>query len=118
MKSSVTPVTIVGAGPTGLALAVELRRRGVACRVLEKSLRRTGESRALAVHARTLEAFEALGIAALPSPAEHRFRLIGPLSEGEEATSGLCAAPDRYVGYRTRPADAETVLAYLERLLA
>jgi 2-polyprenyl-6-methoxyphenol hydroxylase-like FAD-dependent oxidoreductase len=54
---------IAGAGPTGLLLAGDLAAAGVEVTVLE---RRAGESnltRAFAVHARTLEQFDARGIA-------------------------------------------------------
>jgi 2-polyprenyl-6-methoxyphenol hydroxylase-like FAD-dependent oxidoreductase len=54
---------IAGAGPTGLLLAGDLATAGVDVTVLE---RRAGESnltRAFAVHARTLEQFDARGIA-------------------------------------------------------
>lgn len=55
-------IIIVGAGPTGLTLACELYRRGVACRVIERSHARSRDSRATDIHARTLELFRALGI--------------------------------------------------------
>ncbi len=58
------PVLVVGAGPTGLVLAGELLRRGVAVRLVDKASRPTDQSRAIAVHARTLEIFDELGIAA------------------------------------------------------
>jgi NADPH-dependent dioxygenase len=57
-----TPVVIVGAGPTGVMLAIELARRGVEVRVLDKLPCRPQESRALAIHARTLEMFDQLGM--------------------------------------------------------
>jgi 2-polyprenyl-6-methoxyphenol hydroxylase-like FAD-dependent oxidoreductase len=58
-------VLVVGAGPVGLALACELTRRGVACRVVDDQGGPTSpsESRALGVHARTLEVFDAMGLA-------------------------------------------------------
>ncbi len=58
-----TDVLIVGAGPTGLVLATELARRGVACRIIDKRLERSARSKALAIHARTLELFDLLGLA-------------------------------------------------------
>ena len=58
-----TDVLIVGAGPTGLVLATELARRGVAYRIIDKRLERSARSKALAVHARTLELFDLLGLA-------------------------------------------------------
>ena len=57
------PCLIVGAGPTGLALAAQLRWFGVPFRIVERSLDRTHESRALAVQARTLEILDSLGLA-------------------------------------------------------
>ena len=58
-----TPVLIVGAGPTGLVLALSLKRQGIPVRIIEKN-RGPGEaSRAIAVHARTLEFYNQLGIA-------------------------------------------------------
>ena len=56
------PVVIVGAGPTGVLLAIELARRGVEVRVLDKQPRRSPEPRAIGIHARTLEVFHQLGI--------------------------------------------------------
>ncbi|MGH3327973.1 MAG: FAD-dependent monooxygenase [Streptomycetales bacterium] len=48
-------VLVVGAGPTGLALAAQLHAHGCAVLVVDQSLDRVGESRALAVQPRTLE---------------------------------------------------------------
>jgi 2-polyprenyl-6-methoxyphenol hydroxylase-like FAD-dependent oxidoreductase len=58
-----TDVLIVGAGPTGLALALWLARRGTRFRVIDKIAAPGTTSRALAVHARTLELYRQLGIA-------------------------------------------------------
>lgn len=51
-------VLIVGAGPTGLTAALELARRGITFRLIEKSAQRSPYSKALALHARTLEILE------------------------------------------------------------
>lgn len=56
-------VLIVGAGPTGLTMAIELARRGVAVRVVDAAGAPTTETRALGVQPRTLELFEKLGLA-------------------------------------------------------
>ena len=62
-------VLIVGAGPTGLALAMQLRRFGGRFRIIDKLDDRTRESRALAVQARSLELLQMLGWAKLWSLA-------------------------------------------------
>jgi len=56
-------VLIVGAGPTGLALALCLTRLGVKVRIIDKTKEPGTTSRALGAHARTLEFYRQLGIA-------------------------------------------------------
>jgi 2-polyprenyl-6-methoxyphenol hydroxylase-like FAD-dependent oxidoreductase len=58
-----TEVLIVGAGPTGLVLAHWLHRLGVSFRIVDKAQAPGQQSRALAVHARTLELYAQLGLA-------------------------------------------------------
>jgi 2-polyprenyl-6-methoxyphenol hydroxylase-like FAD-dependent oxidoreductase len=58
-----TNVLIIGAGPTGLMAACQLRRQGVDCIIIDKKAGPTRESRALVVHARTLELYQQMGIA-------------------------------------------------------
>ncbi len=55
-------VLVVGAGPTGLTLAVELRRRGVDALLIDALEEPQKWDRATVVHPRSLEVFEALGI--------------------------------------------------------
>ncbi len=57
-------VLIVGAGPTGLVLALWLTRAGVRVRIVDKTGEPGTTSRALAVQARTLEFHRQLGLAA------------------------------------------------------
>lgn len=57
-----TQVVIVGAGPTGLMLAGELRLAGVTPVVLERRTEPTQESRALGFSARTIEEFDQRGL--------------------------------------------------------
>src|SRR5258705_2692318 len=56
-------VLVVGAGPTGLVLALGLRRLGIDVRIVDKTAQPGTTSRALAVHARTLELYDQLGLA-------------------------------------------------------
>jgi 2-polyprenyl-6-methoxyphenol hydroxylase-like FAD-dependent oxidoreductase len=56
-------VLVVGAGPTGLLLAAELARRDVGCLLIDALDAPRGWDRATVVHERSLQIFEALGIA-------------------------------------------------------
>src|ERR1700761_5370979 len=55
-------VIVVGAGPVGLVAGCELARRGVGVRVIDKLAQPTDQSRAIAVHARSLDMFDRMGI--------------------------------------------------------
>ncbi|MBB5083268.1 FAD-dependent monooxygenase [Nonomuraea endophytica] len=55
-------VLIVGAGPTGLTLAVELARRGLDFRIVEKSAAHPAGVRGKGLQPRTLEVFDDLGV--------------------------------------------------------
>jgi 2-polyprenyl-6-methoxyphenol hydroxylase-like FAD-dependent oxidoreductase len=58
-----SPVLIVGAGPSGLNLALALIRRNVQCRLISESDGPGEESRAMVVQARTLEFYGQYGFA-------------------------------------------------------
>jgi 2-polyprenyl-6-methoxyphenol hydroxylase-like FAD-dependent oxidoreductase len=58
-----TEVLIVGAGPTGLVLALWLTRLGIRVRIIDKTAEPGTTSRALAVQARTLEFYRQIGLA-------------------------------------------------------
>jgi 2-polyprenyl-6-methoxyphenol hydroxylase-like FAD-dependent oxidoreductase len=57
-----TQVLIAGAGPTGLTLAIELARRGIDLRIVDKAERFAVGSRGDGLQPRTLEVFEDLGV--------------------------------------------------------
>ncbi|MFE1602347.1 FAD-dependent monooxygenase [Methylobacterium sp. ID0610] len=57
------PILIVGAGPTGLVLALRLARHGVPVRIIDRGQGPGEASRAVVVHARTLEFYQQLGFA-------------------------------------------------------
>ncbi len=61
---AITPieVLIVGAGPVGLTLAIDLASRGIAIRIIDKATRYAIGSRARGVSPRTQEVFEDLGV--------------------------------------------------------
>jgi len=56
-------VLIVGAGPTGLSLAIELARHGVPFRLIDRATERSDRSRALVVQPRSLELMRPWGVA-------------------------------------------------------
>src|SRR5271157_5249084 len=56
-------VLVVGAGPTGLVLALWLTKLGAKIRIVDKTAEAGTTSRALAVQARTLELYRQLGLA-------------------------------------------------------
>jgi 2-polyprenyl-6-methoxyphenol hydroxylase-like FAD-dependent oxidoreductase len=57
-----TDVVVAGAGPTGLTLALDLVRRGVGVRIVDKADRFSVGSRGDGISPRTLEVFEDLGV--------------------------------------------------------
>ncbi|MBT1675689.1 FAD-dependent oxidoreductase [Curtobacterium aurantiacum] len=63
-RNTVRPVDVlvVGAGPTGLAAAIELRRRGCQVLIVDAGAEGSNTSRAALIHARTLEVLEPIGV--------------------------------------------------------
>ena len=61
--NSTTKVIINGAGPTGLALACQLQRYGIGFIILDRNEKTTHLSKAMVVHARTLEILNEIGLA-------------------------------------------------------
>ena len=56
-------VLIVGAGPVGLALAGDLRRRGIRCRIIDSAPQAGAATKALGIQAKTLELLAKMGVA-------------------------------------------------------
>jgi 2-polyprenyl-6-methoxyphenol hydroxylase-like FAD-dependent oxidoreductase len=69
VATAASGVLIVGAGPTGLLLASELALAKVPCRVLERRSGPRQDSRAICLHARSMEALDLRGQAAMFSDA-------------------------------------------------
>ena len=67
---------IVGAGPTGLALGIGLRRHGINCCIIDRLEALSPYSRALGLHARSLEIFEALDVLAPIRKASRRLKAV------------------------------------------
>ncbi|MEO6104294.1 MAG: FAD-dependent monooxygenase [Pseudoxanthomonas sp.] len=85
MNSSPTreDVLIVGAGPSGLVLALWLTRLGVKVRVIDKAVGPGTTSRALVVQARTLELYQQLDLAEAVVAKGHKATAINLWVEGE-----------------------------------
>jgi len=71
-------VIVVGAGPTGLAVAAELALAGISCVILEKRAHTANITRAFGVSARTLELLDARGLADAVLARGHRIPAAQP----------------------------------------
>jgi 2-polyprenyl-6-methoxyphenol hydroxylase-like FAD-dependent oxidoreductase len=90
-------VLVVGAGPTGLTAACELVRRGLKVRIIDEAASPTKVSRAIAIHARTLEIFEDMGIAEKAIEAGLKLGGVTVFAGGEPVVSAdLAELPTRY----------------------
>lgn len=80
MQTVETPVLIVGAGPTGLALAADLTSKGVKSVLVETRTEPTAHPRATLLGSRSMEYFRRLGldeeIVARSLPREHGYRIV------------------------------------------
>jgi 2-polyprenyl-6-methoxyphenol hydroxylase-like FAD-dependent oxidoreductase len=90
-------ILIAGAGPTGLAMAIELTRMGLPVRLIDKAEHPAQHSQALVVQARTLEQFERYGIADEAVSRGRKLPRATAMSEGKTlATIDLSRIPGRY----------------------
>jgi 2-polyprenyl-6-methoxyphenol hydroxylase-like FAD-dependent oxidoreductase len=78
-------VLIIGAGPTGLVLALWLTKLGVKVRIVDKTAEPGTTSRALAVQARTLELYRQLGLADAVVEQGHKVPAVNLWVKGEPA---------------------------------
>src|SRR5271167_2391786 len=83
MKQS--DVLIIGAGPTGLVLALWLAKLGVKIRIIDKTAEPGTTSRALAVQARTLELYRQLDLADEVVRRGHKVPAVNLWVKGERA---------------------------------
>ena len=77
------PVVIIGAGPVGLTLAIDLKLRGIECVLLDDQDRIGEGSRAICFAKRTLEIWDRLGCAAPMLEKGVRWN-IGKVFQGED----------------------------------
>ncbi len=90
-------VLIIGAGPTGMTAAIELKRFGFDVRIIDKADHMARHSQALVVQARTLEQFQRYGIAAAAVARGRKLKRANFWSDGKEILSvQLERIPSRY----------------------
>lgn len=87
------PVVIVGAGPVGLTLALDLARRAIPVVVIDDSDRIGEGSRAICFSKRTLEIFDRLGLAQTLVARGVTWR-IGKVFRGDEMLYGFDLLPE------------------------
>ncbi|QMV21309.1 FAD-binding protein [Streptomyces sp. SCUT-3] len=85
-------VLVVGAGPTGLTAACEALRHGLTVRIVDRRPGRSAFSRALVLHARTLEVLDTTGVADRLLAEGTR---IAALNAGGGRGGGRCRRPAR-----------------------
>jgi 2-polyprenyl-6-methoxyphenol hydroxylase-like FAD-dependent oxidoreductase len=78
-----TDVLIIGAGPTGLVLALWLTKLGVRVRIIDKTAEPGTTSRALAVQARTLELYRQLDLTEAVVANGHQVPAVNLWVKGE-----------------------------------
>jgi 2-polyprenyl-6-methoxyphenol hydroxylase-like FAD-dependent oxidoreductase len=87
-----TDVLIVGAGPTGLVLALWLTRMGARVRIVDKTEGPGTTSRALAVQARTLELYGQVGLADAIVQRGRKFTAVNFWVSGKKEARGAFGA--------------------------
>ncbi|WP_089154968.1 FAD-dependent monooxygenase [Micromonospora sp. NBS 11-29] len=113
-----TDVLVVGAGPTGLAVATTLAGYGIAATVVDRLAEPPVTSRAAVVHAGTLEVLDRIGVAApLATRGLHSVRFVVRDRDRVLATVPFDRLPSRYP-YALLISQAETEAVLADRLTA
>jgi 2-polyprenyl-6-methoxyphenol hydroxylase-like FAD-dependent oxidoreductase len=115
-------VIIVGAGPTGLVLALWLTRQGIGVRIIDRSAAPGTTSRALAVQARTLELYRQLDLAEEVLERGRRVPAVNLWSRGERAARvafgsiGSDLTPYPFLEIYPQDEHERLLIAHLQRL--
>ncbi|AVZ71255.1 pentachlorophenol monooxygenase [Streptomyces lunaelactis] len=104
VHTEVSDVLVAGAGPVGLTAAAELRRRGVACRIVDRLPARLPFAKAVGIQPRTLEIWDRMGLvrAALDAAVPMRGQLIY-VNGAEQARLDLVLPPEVPYGFAALP---------------
>ncbi len=88
-------VLIIGAGPVGLALAVDLVRQGIAVRIVNDTEQHTVQSRAIVVWPRVLEILRGIGVSEPLVASGHRIDSVQFFANRRHlASADMCAMTD------------------------
>lgn len=104
VHTGVLDVLVVGAGPVGLTAAAELRRRGTACRIVDRLPDRLPYAKAVGIQPRTLEIWDRMGIvrAALDAAVPMRGQLTY-VNGAEQGRIVLALPPEVPYGFAALP---------------
>lgn len=95
--SNPVPYLVVGGGPVGLTAALEMSRRSLPVHIIDDDFGPSPESRALAIHAPTLDMLEASGVTERLLAAGHKVRNVVVHEKGRIILSiALSDIPHRY----------------------
>lgn len=109
-------IIIIGAGPTGLATALELNRQGAQVRILDRSATPNTESRGTGLQARTLELLDVYGVSDTLVERANMTKAFVTYRHGEEiGRIDFTLAPSRFAGSPALP-QAVTERVLRERL--
>ncbi|MDF1746317.1 MAG: FAD-dependent monooxygenase, partial [Gimesia sp.] len=112
-----SPVLIVGAGPTGLLLAIELARRDVDCLLIDKRPDPLPLDRATVIHSRSLEIFESMQILDHFLERGQRMRGFNLFAYGEQIAQVLFDSLDCRHPYDLNLSENETEEILTDRLM-
>lgn len=113
-----TDVLVVGAGPTGLMLAVELTRRGIDCLLIDEVEAPSTFIKGSVVSSRTLEIFEELGIFEEACKLGTVVHAVVLWAEGRRAMTGDMALLDAPHAYNLHLGQPYTEQLLTTRLLS
>ena len=117
-----TKVLIVGAGPTGLVMALWLTKAGIPIRIIDKTNKPGTTSRAMVMHARNLEFYHQLGIDQIAIAGGLEMKTINLWIRGKQAARlpigdfGMQYSPYPYVLIFPQDKQEQMLIEELEKL--